>query len=602
MPKTSLRTHTCGELSVKSLKERPVLCGWVHSRRDHGGVIFIDLRDKYGMTQIVFEPQCKFFKEADQLRREDCIKISGTVRKRPRGMKNEKISTGEIEVTVTHLEILNKSEVPPFEIDDRIESSEELRLKYRYLDLRRPVMQERLAMRHKLAIATREYMNSQSFLEIETPMLVKTTPGGARVFKVPSRVNPGKFYALPESPQVYKQLLMVAGCDRYYQLARCLRDEDLRADRQPEFTQVDVEMSFVDTIDVQNIIEGLLKHLFKEGLNLHIKTPFQRIPYWEAMEKYGSDKPDLRFDLELKDITEESKKSDFGVFKNAQMVKCICVPKGSQFSRKDLEELESFVKIYKAKGLAYFKITKGKLDSSFAKYFNDKVQKEIIYKTHAKDGDLLLCIADIPEIAYAASGALRLELGKKLNLIKSKEYKFCWVVDFPLYESVEGKWEARHHIFTMPREQDMSHLKTAPEKVLGKMYDVVLNGVEIGGGSIRIHKKDIQAKVLEVIGLTYEEAQKKFDFLLEAFQYGAPPHGGIALGFDRLVALMCKVKDNDIREIIAFPKNKAAECPLDGSPQDWQESMLKELNMKLDFVKKETQEKEDRYSKHHLQN
>lgn len=574
---------------MKDAKKEATLCGWVHSRRDHGGVIFIDLRDRYGLTQIVFNPTFhqEAHAEAEKLKREDVLRVRGEVHPRAKGMANPNLDTGEIEVFISHLEILNHAETPPLEIDDNKEASEEMRLKYRYLDLRRPKMQNRLLMRHKAAQATREYLNSQSFMEIETPMLVKTTPGGARVFKVPSRVHTGKFYALPESPQLYKQLLMVSGCDRYYQFARCLRDEDLRADRQPEFTQIDLEMSFVETHDVQEIIEGLLKDMFKKAAGKEIKTPFTRITYAEAMEKYGSDKPDLRFGLELKEVTKEVKKSEFSVFKNAPSVKCLCVEGGAKFSRKDLEELETFVKIYQAKGLAYLKIQNGKLDSSIAKYFKEELQQELIKKTSAKEGDILLFVADKLEIVYAALGALRLELGKRFKLYNPDELKFCWVVDFPLYELVEEKWEARHHIFTMPREEDMPWLEKDPSKVRGKLYDVVLNGVEIGGGSIRIHNKEVQTRVLKVIGLSYEEAQERFDFLLEAFQYGAPPHGGIALGFDRVVALMAGL--NDIREVIAFPKTKAAENPMDGSPQEWTEAQLKELHLRLDGVKKPIQ-------------
>ena len=584
-----LRTRTCGELRLKDAKKEATLCGWVHSRRDHGGVIFIDLRDRYGLTQIVFNPTFhqEAHAEAEKLKREDVLRVRGEVHPRAKGMANPNLDTGEIEVFISHLEILNHAETPPLEIDDNKEASEEMRLKYRYLDLRRPKMQNRLLMRHKAAQATREYLNSQSFMEIETPMLVKTTPGGARVFKVPSRVHTGKFYALPESPQLYKQLLMVSGCDRYYQFALCLRDEDLRADRQPEFTQIDLEMSFVETHDVQEIIEGLLKDMFKKAAGKEIKTPFTRITYAEAMEKYGSDKPDLRFGLELKEVTKEVKKSEFSVFKNAPSVKCLCVEGGAKFSRKDLEELETFVKIYQAKGLAYLKIQNGKLDSSIAKYFKEELQQELIKKTSAKEGDILLFVADKLEIVYAALGALRLELGKRFKLYNPDELKFCWVVDFPLYELVEEKWEARHHIFTMPREEDMPWLEKDPSKVRGKLYDVVLNGVEIGGGSIRIHNKEVQTRVLKVIGLSYEEAQERFDFLLEAFQYGAPPHGGIALGFDRVVALMAGL--NDIREVIAFPKTKAAENPMDGSPQEWTEAQLKELHLRLDGVKKPIQ-------------
>ena len=582
------RTHTCGELTNKELKKEAKLCGWVQGRRDHGGIIFIDLRDRYGFTQIVLDP--KKIPEADKLRREFVIQVSGTVRPRPKGMENKKIKTGEIEVDIKSLEILNESEVPPFEIGDKAVLNEELRLKYRYLDLRRPIMQRNLLIRHKAAEAMREYLNSQNFMEIETPILVKTTPGGARVFKTPSRVHPGKFYALPESPQMYKQLLMVAGFDRYYQLAKCLRDEDLRQDRQPEFTQIDIEMSFIEREDLYEIIENLLKNIFKKTINKTIETPFLRLSYNEAMIKYGSDKPDLRFGMEFVDVSSIMKNSDFSVFKSVLdkegVVYCLNAKGCSKFSRKEIDELIEIAKTYHIAGLAWAKVEKNKLESSIVKYLSDKVQKEIITKTNAKEGDLLLFTAEEFEKALTALGQVRLQIGDKLGLRKPGDFKFCWVTDFPLFEfNLDiNKWQAKHHIFSMPLEEDMKYLEKEPGKVRGKLYDVVLNGVEIGGGSIRIHRKDIQTKVLGVTGLTYKEAENKFDFLLNAFKFGAPNHGGIALGFDRLVALVCG--ESDIREVIPFPKNKSAENPMDGSPQDWTTEFLKELNLKLDVIKK----------------
>ncbi len=583
-----LRTHTCGELTKKEDKKEVSLCGWVNSRRNHGGIIFIDLRDRYGFTQVVLDP--KKIPEAEKLRREWCIKVTGMVRPRPEGMTNTKLKTGEIEVNSTTLEILNESEVPPFEIDDRIEANEDLRLKYRYLDLRRPIMQERLLFRHKTAQATREYLSSQNFLEIETPLLVKTTPGGARVFKVPSRTHQGKFYALPESPQMYKQLLMVAGCDRYFQLARCLRDEDLRIDRQPEFTQIDVEMSFIDREDMYTLIEGLLQNIFKKVINKEIKLPFQRLTYQEAMSKYGSDKPDLRFNLELKEVTEIMKNSEFSIFKSTiekkGVVYCLNAKACGKFTRTEIEELIELAKIHHLPGLAWIKVEANKLESSIVKYVPEKVQKELIKAVDAKENDLLLFAADQFEKAVNALGQVRLHIASKLKLIDPKEYKFCWITDFPLFEWNQdiNAWQAKHHIFTMPLEEDIKYLEKDPAKVRGKLYDIVLNGVEIGGGSIRIHRKDIQTKVLEVTGLSYEEAEKKFDFLLNAFRYGSPPHGGIAIGFDRLTALLCGI--NDIREVIAFPKNKSAENPMDDAPQDWTQEFLKELNLKLETIKK----------------
>lgn len=587
------RTHTCGELRKTHVKKEVSVCGWVQSRRDHGGVIFIDLRDRYGLTQVVFDPNhnSEAHKSAEKIRREWVLQVSGHVRPRAEGMTNPNLATGEIEVITDSIIILNESETPLLEVEDEKEASEDMRLKYRYLDLRRPKMQHNLLMRHTAAQAAREYLSSQSFMEIETPLLVKTTPGGARVFKVPSRFNTGKFYALPESPQMYKQLLMVSGCDRYFQLAKCLRDEDLRADRQPEFTQIDMELSFVEPEDVQTIIEGLVKNIFKKTINVELKTPFQRITWQDAMSKYGSDKPDLRFGLEMVDVSEIAKHSDFSVFKSALekngVVYCLNAVGCAKFSRTDIESLIEVAKTYHVPGLAWAKVVGKTLESSVVKYFNKDVQEKFIEKTKAKDGDLLLFVADQFKTAVTALGAVRLELGKKLQLAKPGDFKFCWVIDFPLFEFNEEtqKWDASHHIFSMPKEEDMRYLEENPAKVRGKLYDLVLNGTEAGGGSIRIHRKDVQIRCLKVIGLEYEEAEKKFDFLLNAFKYGAPPHGGIALGFDRLVTLMLGL--SDIREVIAFPKNKEMQNPMDGSPQDWTPEFLKEMHLKLDIVKKQ---------------
>ena len=590
MFETSLRSHICGGLTMEEINKKVVLCGWVYTRRDHGGIIFIDLRDRYGVTQLVFNPNTEYFKEADKLKREDVVQVEGTVKKRPKGMENKNMVTGDIEVFVDKLTVLNKSDVLPFDIEDRIDVNEEIRLKYRYLDLRRPIMQQRLLIRHKAAQASREYLSSQNFTEIETPMLVKTTPGGARVFKVPSRIHAGKFYALPESPQMYKQLLMVSGCDRYFQIARCLRDEDLRIDRQPEFTQIDMEMSFIDREDIYAVIEGLLKNIFKKTINLDIKTPFLKMSYHDAMSRYGSDKPDLRFGLELKDVTEIMKHSEFNVFKSVidkkGFVYCLNAKSCGKFSRKEIDELAELAKVYHLSGLAWIKIEKGKLEGSIAKFISEKLQKELIKAVDAKDNDLLLFTAEQFEKCVTALGGIRLHIAKKLDLLNPKDYNFCWVADFPSFEWNEEleSWQAKHHIFTSPLDEDIKYLENNPEKVRAKAYDVVLNGVEIGGGSIRINKKEIQTKMLQVTGLTYEEAEKKFDFLLNAFKYGAPPHGGIAIGFDRLCALLCGI--NDIREVIAFPKNKSAENPMDSSPQEWTGNMLKELHLKLDIVKK----------------
>lgn len=580
------RTNTCGELVKKDIKKEVCLMGWNQSSRDHGGIIFVDLRDRYGITQLVFDPKHnkKFHTEAEKLRREDVIAVKGKVHARGKDLENPKLKTGEIEVLVDDFEVLNKAETPPIEVEDRVEANEELRLKYRFLDLRRPKMQKHLLIRHKTAQAAREYLNKNNFLEIETPMLVRATPEGARDYIVPSRVNPGKFYALPQSPQIYKQILMVSGCDRYYQLARCLRDEDLRADRQPEHTQIDLEMSFVKAEDVLEMVEGLYKHMMKKVLNIDIKYKFPRISYKESMEKYGTDKPDLRFGLELIDATDVIKDSDFQVFKNAEQVKCINPKK--DFSRKELDEYINFCQQNGAKGMAWMRVTQKGLESNIVKFFNPTIQKKLLDKTKAKKGSILMFIADKKKVVAEILGSLRLKLRDDLKLVNEKDFKFCWIVDFPLFEwdDENSKWVPSHHIFTAPKKEHLDFLEKDPSKVHADLYDLVLNGIELGSGSIRETNPETQEKLMKVIGLSHEQARKKFGFMMDAFKYGTPPHGGIGLGFDRIVALMCGY--NDIREVIAFPKNKDAECPMDLSPNYVPDEQLKELHIKTDLVKK----------------
>ncbi|MBW2974375.1 aspartate--tRNA ligase [Candidatus Woesearchaeota archaeon] len=589
-----MRTSTCGELTKKDKGKDAVLCGWTNSRRDHGGIIFIDLRDRYGLTQIVFDPRHnkKVHSNAEHLRREDVIRVKGKVRPRGKGLENPKLKTGEIEVLIEELTILNKADTPPIEVDDRIDINEDMRLKYRYIDLRKPGMQKNLAVRHKAVKAVRDFYDKENFLEVETPMLAKSTPEGARDYLVPSRVNIGKFYALPQSPQLFKQLLMVSGCDRYFQIVKCFRDEDLRADRQPEFTQIDVEMSFIDEEDIYDIHERLMKQIWKKVLNIDLKIPFRRLTYSEAMDRYGTDKPDLRFGLELADVTDIVKSSDFKVFtdniKAGGVVKSINV-KSSPLSRKEIDELISLVQVYDAKGLAWIKVTDNGLESSIVKFFSPKVQKELVKKLNAKQGDLLLFVSDKKHfIVNDALGNLRIHLAKKLNLIKANTYEFVWITDFPLveYDENEQRHVAVHHPFTSPKDDDVKLLDKEPEKAKAKAYDLTLNGVEIGGGSIRIHQREVQEKIFSVLGISKKEAHEKFGFLLEAFRYGAPPHGGIAFGMDRIAAIL--TGNDSIREVIAFPKTKSAESLMEGSPSGVDDKQLKELNIKLDIVKKDS--------------
>jgi aspartyl-tRNA synthetase len=585
-----LRTNTCGELTKKEIDKKVELCGWNCSRRDHGGIIFIDLRDRYGLTQIVFDPEHnkKVHSVAEHLKREDVLRIVGKVRYRGEGLENPKLDTGDIEIIVDELEVLGHSETPPIEVDDRVEANEETRMKFRYLDLRRPVMLKRLEFRNKVAIAAREYLGNNEFMEIETPLLVRSTPEGARDYIVPSRVNPGKFYALPQSPQLYKQILMCSGVDKYFQIARCLRDEDLRSDRQPEHTQIDAEMSFVEVKDLLQMFEGLYKHLFKKTLNKDLKTPFTKIKYDDAIAKYGTDKPDLRFGLELVDVSAVVKGCEFGVFKSiiehGGIVKTIVVPK--DLSRKDLDEWISFSQEHGAKGLAYMKVTDSGLESNIVKYFSAKIQENILKETKAMPGEVIMFIADKVKVVNDVLAKIRVKLGTDLELYDKNNFAFCWITDFPLFEwnDDEERWDAAHHLFCMPKKEDMKYLKSDPGKVYCTQYDLVLNGWELGSGSVRINDAKIQEQVMEVIGLSKKEAEGKFGFLLEAFKYGAPVHGGIGLGLDRTVALMLGL--HDIREVIAFPKNKNAECPMDGSPSEIEDRQLKELHIRKDFVKK----------------
>lgn len=572
------RTHTCGELTKKEEGKEVMLSGWVDSVREHGGIAFINLRDRYGFTQLVFDDPSQI----KELKNEYLLKVKGKVRKRPEGIVNKKIVTGEIEVLVSELEILNRCETLPLDLSGQVESTDETRLKYRYLDLRRPENMEKMVLRHKATIAMHEYLDKKGFLYVETPLLIRATPEGARDYVVPSRLHPGKVYSLPQSPQLYKQISMVAGFDKYYQLAKCLRDEANRADRQPEFTQIDIEMSFPEQDDVIELSEGLVKYIFKKCLGKDVKTPFKRMTYQEAMEKYGIDRPDLRFGMELKDVTETVKKSDFKIFQNAEKVKCLVAEK--DFSRKEIDKLTEVVKIFKAKGLAHMKYDKG-FDKGVSKFLSDEVKQELKKQTGIKDGQTIFFVADKEIIVNDSLAALRNHLGKELELYDPEELNFCWITDFPLFEWDEeaNRWSPMHHIFSMPKKEKMKYLEEEPGKVTGYLYDLTLNGTEIGGGSMRIHSREIQEAVLKVIGMDYRQAEERFGFLLEAFKYGAPPHGGIAFGFDRMVAMMAGT--NDIREVIAYPKNKAQENPMDQCPSPCEDETAEELHLK--FVKPE---------------
>jgi len=588
------RTHNCGELTAKDNSKEVCLSGWIASRRDHGEIIFMDLRDKHGITQIVFDPEKN--KDAHEgahlLRSEYCVQVTGKVSMRPEGTINKKIPTGEIEVEVKGIEVLSESETPPFEIKDGVVVAEDLRLKYRYLDLRRPEMQEKIRIKHKVYKFITDFMDEEAFLFVETPVLTKSTPEGARDYLVPSRVQQGSFYALPQSPQIFKQLLMVAGIEKYYQIVRCFRDEDLRADRQPEFTQLDMEMSFVDQDDVLSVCERLFKGMFKEVMGLELEIPFARMDYEEAMMRYGSDKPDTRFDLFLHDLTHLADKCDFKILKEVAKsggkVMALAAPGYGDISRKEIDTLTFFAGEYGAKGLAYFKVGEKELTSPIAKFFSGEVLQSIRGEVSAKTGDMIFMVADTKEVAQEALGAIRLRIAQEKNLIDKNKFNFSWIVNFPLFRfnKDEKRWVSEHHPFTSFREEDMEFLdKKELSKVRSRSYDLVLNGSEIGSGSIRIHKKDIQQRIFDVLGLSKEDCQRKFGFLLEAFCYGPPPHGGIAFGLDRLLTLF--TKDSSIREVIPFPKTQKGVCPLTGAPSFVDEKQLRELGLKLTNVKRE---------------
>ena len=579
------RTSRVALLTTEDIGKEVTLMGWVHNYRNLGSLLFIDLRDVSGICQAYFGEDCdEALKEkAATLRKEFVIAIKGIVQKRG-GAVNPNLKTGEIEVKVSELRILSKAETPPFAIEENSDANEALRLKYRYLDLRRKDMKENLILRHKVAKSARDYYDMNGFLEIETPMLTRSTPEGARDYLVPSRVHPNKYYALPQSPQQYKQLLMLASMDRYVQIVKCFRDEDLRADRQPEFTQIDLEMSFVNEDDVIEINEGFIKHVFKEVMDIDVKTPFLRLPYTEAMDRFGSDKPDLRFKMELCDLSDIVKNSEFKVFasaiENGGSVRCIKVDgkdETQSLSRKEIDALTEFVKTYGAKGLAYMILDKEGMRSSVAKFLTEEEINGIIEKTQAKTGDIILIVADKNKVCYDSLGALRCHVANKLGLIDKDEFNFLWVVDFPLfeYDEEENRFVAMHHPFTSPKDEDISLLDTAPEKVRAKAYDMVLNGCELGGGSIRIFDTELQQKMFEKLGFTKEQAWAQFGHLMEAFKYGTPPHGGMAYGLDRLVMLMAK-KDS-IRDVIAFPKVQNASELMTEAPNVVDEKQLKEL-------------------------
>lgn len=586
------RTHTCGELREKNIGERVVLNGWVDTRRDLGGLIFIEMRDRYGITQVVFEPSFNepAHNKAKNLRSEFVISVEGAVRKRPEGTENNLLPTGLVDVMVDKLIILNEAKTPPFPIRDEIDTHEDSRLKFRYLDLRRPMVQKNLLMRHRMYQLTRKYFDENNFVEIETPVLMKSTPEGARDFLVPSRLHKGKFYALPQSPQTYKQLLMVSGFDRYFQIVKCFRDEDLRADRQPEFTQIDVEMSFIDQEDIFEMVEGLMKVLFKEIWNRELHTPITRLSFSEAMEKYGSDKPDLRFSLEMVTLNPVFQNTTFKVFedqiKNNGMITGLLAPGCGDYTRNQLDVLTDFVKKLGAGGLIWMRVkgtpTDLELEAPIAKFLTDEEKKGIIQSLNAKSGDLVFILSGEWHKALSIMGALRLEMAKRLDLInEDAEPKLLWVTDFPLLEWDEHtkRYYAMHHPFTSPRWEDIPLMDTDPGKVKARAYDLVLNGNEIAGGSIRIHNSELQAKMFKLLGITEEEAEYKFGFLMNAFKYGAPPHGGIAFGFDRMAMIF--TGEHSIREVIAFPKTASAVSLMDDSPSTVAEEQLTELHIKI---------------------
>ena len=587
------RSCGCGRVTEKDCGKELTLAGWVNTRRDHGGLIFIDLRDRSGIVQVVMSPQYveDAFHKAEDVRSEYVLAIRGIVRERSPETVNPKMQTGKIEVVVSEMRILNKAKTPPFYVEDGIDVDETVRLKHRYIDLRRPEMQRNLIMRHKIVHEMRQFLDAHDFLEVETPILTKSTPEGARDYLVPSRVNPGKFYALPQSPQLFKQLLMVSGLERYFQIARCFRDEDLRADRQPEFTQLDIELSFEDQDFILDLMEHMMQRIFKNVLNVDIQIPFKRITWDDAVNLYGSDKPDLRFDMHFYDISDLLRDTGFKVFRNVLdnggIVKAITVKGDAAIPRRELDGLVDYVGNYGAKGLAWIGLNKdGSLKCQITKFLGEDKIREIGKFCEAENGDLILIIADKPKVVAQALGELRLEMARRMNLIDENEFCFRWVTDFPMFEYSEEdkRWVAEHHPFTAPRDEDVQYLLTDPSKVYAKAYDMVLNGVEAGGGSLRIYQEELQEKVFKAIGITHEEAQEKFGFLLDAFRYGAPPHAGIALGLDRLVMLMLRL--GSIRDVIAFPKTQSAIDQMTQAPSEVVDMQLKELHIRVD-VKKE---------------
>jgi aspartyl-tRNA synthetase len=582
------RTYYCGEISEKNEGETVVLKGWVQKRRDLGGLIFIDLRDRTGIVQVVFNPDVS--KEAlaiaDGVRSEYVLDVQGKVVLREKGTENPKLKTGKIEIHCDKVSVLNESKTPPFMIDNSVEITEEMRLKYRYLDLRRPVMYETLKLRHNTVRAIRDFLDSEAFIEVETPILTKSTPEGARDYLVPSRVHPGEFYALPQSPQIFKQLLMVGGFDRYYQVARCFRDEDLRADRQPEFTQIDIETSFLSQEDIIDIVERMMKKVMKEVKGIDITIPFPRLTYQEAMDRFGSDKPDTRFGLELVDLSQAVKDSGFKVFADTVasggQVKGINVKRAAdKYSRKDIDGLTEFVKRYGAKGLAWVKVTDQGFNGPIAKFFDEAARSQLTSILEAETGDLLLFVADKKSVVADSLGALRLKLGKDLQLIDEKKFNFLWVTDWPLleYDEEDGRYYAAHHPFTMPFREDIELLDTDPGKVRAQAYDIVLNGYELGGGSLRIFERDIQEKMFRALGFSAEQARSQFGFLMDAFEYGTPPHGGIALGLDRFVMILAE--RTNLRDTIAFPKTASASDPLTNAPSGVSQAQLDELQLSV---------------------
>jgi aspartyl-tRNA synthetase len=584
-----MRSHYCGQVNEQLIGQEVTVAGWVHRRRDHGGVIFVDLRDREGLLQIVFDPQAAaVFAEAERLRNEFVVRVRGRVRARPDGTVNPHLASGRVELLASELELLNRCEPLPFQLDEQV--GEEVRLRYRYLDLRREVMSQRLRLRHRLTRSMRAYLDAHGFVDLETPMLTKATPEGARDYLVPSRTHPGKFFALPQSPQIFKQLLMIAGFERYYQIARCFRDEDLRADRQPEFTQLDIETSFLSQGEIMALMEGLVRHIFREVLAAELPEPFPRMSYAEAMRRYGSDKPDLRNPLELIDVADLTRDCDFKVFAGPAKdpegrVTALRVPGGSSMPRSQIDEYTAFVSRYGAKGLAYIKVNaraQGRegLQSPIIKFLSDAAIAGILERTQAADNDLIFFGADTAKIVSDALGALRLKLGQDLKLLAAG-WRPLWVIDFPMFEwdADEERWVAMHHPFTAPANDDPGALRAAPAAALARAYDLVLNGSEIGGGSVRIHRQEMQSTVFDLLGIAAEEAQRKFGFLLDALRFGAPPHGGIAFGLDRLAMLMAGA--DSIREVIAFPKTQSAADPLTDAPTEVSEVQLRELHLRV---------------------